>query len=202
MKVSKIPGLGNYGIYVDDVDFQNLDIEEWMEIGKLHMQNLVTIIRNHNCTKEQLGELIVQFGDIRVTAYTSKKYKEKYNKDWNWVVAQAKLDSNLIDDDDKFRILSAEQVAEHTPNGFALMKVAGGYTNGLPNGFFAEGDLLWHSNESGTRTFTPGVALMGWKNMVGSSTGFMTTPDYYESVSESFRSELDDMIIQHRFIPG
>jgi alpha-ketoglutarate-dependent taurine dioxygenase len=30
----------------------------------------------------------------------------------------------------------------------------------------------------------------------------MTTPDYYESVSESFRSELDDMIIQHRFIPG
>jgi len=67
---------------------------------------------------------------------------------------------------------------------------------------FAEGELLWHSNESGTLTFTPGVALLGAENMIGSSTGFLTTPDYYEDVSNAFRSELDEMILVHRFTPG
>jgi alpha-ketoglutarate-dependent taurine dioxygenase len=73
---------------------------------------------------------------------------------------------------------------------------------GNPLGMFAEGELLWHSNESGTLTFTPGVALLGSENMIGSSTGFVTTPDYYENVSNAFRSELDEMILIHRFTPG
>jgi alpha-ketoglutarate-dependent taurine dioxygenase len=67
---------------------------------------------------------------------------------------------------------------------------------------FAEGELDWHSNESGNLTFTPGVALMSNSGMVGSATGFLTTPDYYESVSDSFRSELDEMVVLHRFTPG
>ena len=48
MKISKIPGLGRFGIFVDDVDFATLTDEEWMEIGQLHLQNFVTIIRNCN----------------------------------------------------------------------------------------------------------------------------------------------------------
>jgi hypothetical protein len=34
MKVSKIPGLGSYGLFIDDVDFATLSDEEWFEIGQ------------------------------------------------------------------------------------------------------------------------------------------------------------------------
>lgn len=202
MKISKIPGLGRFGIFIDDLDLNKIGTDEWMKIGELHLDSLVTILRNVTVTKERYAELINQWGAIRTSAYLSKKYKKKYNQNLTWVMNQVDQDSPLIDEADKFRIKAAHQITEITKNNFALMKVAGGYTNGVPNGMFAEGDLNWHSNESGTLTFVPGVALAGWKNMVGSSTGFLTTVDYYESVSNSFRSELDDMIIVHKFTPG
>jgi alpha-ketoglutarate-dependent taurine dioxygenase len=67
---------------------------------------------------------------------------------------------------------------------------------------FAEGELLWHSNESGTLTFTPGVALLANSGVIGSATGFVTTADWYELQSETFRSELDEMVLVHKFTPG
>jgi len=92
---------------------------------------------------------------------------------------------------------------ELSKDGRHVMRVTGKRdANGNALGMFAEGELLWHSNESGTLTFTPGVALLGAENMIGSSTGFLTTPDYYENVSNAFRSELDEMILIHRFTPG
>jgi len=38
--------------------------------------------------------------------------------------------------------------------------------------------------------------------MIGSSTGFLETASYYQDISESFRSELEDMIVIHRHKPG
>ena len=67
---------------------------------------------------------------------------------------------------------------------------------------FAEGELLWHSNESGDIAFTPAVALLGVENVKQSATGFMVTTPYYYGVSDSFRSELDEMVLIHNFMPG
>jgi alpha-ketoglutarate-dependent taurine dioxygenase len=67
---------------------------------------------------------------------------------------------------------------------------------------FAEGELRWHSNESGNLLFAPAVSLLGQSGVVGSATGFLTTTDWYEEQSESFRSELDEMTIVHKFTPG
>jgi hypothetical protein len=39
MKVSKIPGLGRFGIFIDDVDFEHMSDDQWMEIGRLHLEN-------------------------------------------------------------------------------------------------------------------------------------------------------------------
>jgi hypothetical protein len=66
-------------------------------------------------------------------------------------------------------------------------------------GLFGDGELFWHSNECADVAFTPGVSLMGWQNMVGSCTGFCTSADWYERQSESFRKELDDMIVIHNY---
>ena len=201
MKISKIPGLGRFGIYVDDVDLQTISTEEWMAIGRLHMQNLVTIIRDSNCTKDRMSELVLQFGDTR---YGLKSHLlQKYHLEWSALVLLAKENSSLLSAVDKTAIVSLFNTQERTKNNKDVSRVSGGYDeNGNPLGLFAEGELLWHSNESGTLTWTPGVALLGAKNVIGSATGFVTTVDYYESVSESFRSELNDMVVVHRFSPG
>ena len=76
MKISKIPGLGRFGSFVDEVDFDHITDEEWLEIGKLHLNSLVTIIRNTNLTKTKYIEQISKWGTPRDTAsyYFTKKH--------------------------------------------------------------------------------------------------------------------------------
>jgi len=201
MKVSKIPGLGRFGIFIDNVDLQTISNDQWMEIGHLHMKNLVTIIRNTNLTKDRQVELCNKFGERR---HGIKNYLlEKYRLSWEVLLAAILDNSSNIDKQDKTAVLSIISAQEKTESGADITRVSGGYTSdGLPNGLFAEGELLWHSNESGTLTFSPGVALFAEKNVVGSATSFITNVDYYESVPDSFRRELDEMILIHRFTPG
>ena len=45
MKISKIPGLGRFGHYIDDLDLNTVSDEQWHEIGQLHLKGLVTVIR-------------------------------------------------------------------------------------------------------------------------------------------------------------
>lgn len=203
MKASKIPGLGRFGVFIDDVDFDHLTDEEWMEIGKLHLQNFVTIIRNCNLDWTKQTEWLMKFGDTRygIRYNILKKYP---GKSWSDVVRLSIDNSPEIDDIDKIRLANIARMQEIDPNtGRHVMRVSGRKDeDGHPLGMFAEGELLWHSNESGTLTFTPGVALLAAKNVVGSATGFLTTPDYYENVSNAFRSELDEMVLVHRFTEG
>lgn len=201
MKISKIPGLGRFGNFIDDVDFLHITNEEWMEIGRIHLNGLVTIIRNTNCTKDIFAEKILKFGDTR---YGVRNYLvKKYNKSWGELVEDARNSEIYLNNQDGIAIRALFKTQEATSSGVDVSKVTGGYdSDGNPKGLFAEGELLWHSNESGTLTWTPGVALFAYQNVVGSATGFVTTSDYYESVSDSFRSELDEMIILHRFTPG
>jgi len=198
MKVTKIPGLGSFGIYIDDVDFNNITKEEWLEIGYLHIDNLVTIIRNSNLNYKNMLEWCEILGPRRHTSlYTiCKHYPGKTVSD---VVQMVKEGSDEILDE--HRELIENVMLIRAPGG--VQRVSGKKNKqGKPLGMFQEGELLWHSNESGNIAFTPGVALLGAENMVGSSTGFLQTADYYQSVTESFRSELDDMILIHKFMPG
>lgn len=199
MKVSKIPGLGRFGYFVDDIDFNHITEEEWLEIGKLHLNSLVTILRNVNLTKEKYIEQIGKWGTPRDTAsyYFTKKHHIT-------PIEALNLNVDVGDEDGKWlQFLRPLLETDEQGRPLALLKVTGKKNEyGEPIGLFAEGELLWHSNESGNLLFTPGVSLLGETGMVGSSTGFMTTVDWYEKQSESFRSELDEMIVLHRFSPG
>jgi alpha-ketoglutarate-dependent taurine dioxygenase len=202
MKVSKIPGLGRFGIFIDDVNFEHLTDEEWTEIGKLHLQNFVTIVRNCNLNWEKQAEWCMKWGDTRygIRYLILKKYP---GKSWSQVVQLSLKDDPSIDPIDRLRLQNIARMQQVSPEGRHVMRVTGKRdAEGNALGMFAEGELLWHSNESGTLTATPGVALLAAENVVGSATGFITTPDYYESVSNAFRSELDEMILIHRFTPG
>lgn len=203
MKITKIPGLGRFGIFIDDINFESMTDEQWLEIGNLHLSNLVTIIRNCNLKWQNQTEWLMKWGDTRynIRYNTLKKYPA-YT--FTQVVKMALLNHPEIDEIDKLRLSNIHRMQEIDPiTGKHVMRVSGKKDeNGNPLGMFAEGELLWHSNESGTLTFTPGVALLGGEGMLGSCTGFLTTPDYYEDISNSFRSELDEMILIHKFTPG
>ena len=203
MKISKIPGLGRFGVFIDDVDFKNLTEEEWLEIGKLHLTSLVTIIRNVDLTPLEYRSWITKWGTYRdLSQYNlEKKYKVYYSK----LVEMANNNDPTLDPDDLMLLLASIRMTVRTDSGQItdVLKVTGRRdADGNPLGMFAEGELLWHSNESGNLCFTPGVSLLANEGVVGSATGFVTTPDWYERQSAAFRSELDEMVIVHKFTPG
>jgi alpha-ketoglutarate-dependent taurine dioxygenase len=203
MKISKIPGLGRFGVFVDGIDFDNLSDEQWQEIGIIHLQNFVTIIRDCNLNWRQQPDWLMKWGDTRygIRYNILKKYP---GKTWSQVVKLAVAGSNNIEEIDRVTLSNIARMQEIDPNtGRHVMRVSGKTdAHGAAIGMFAEGELAWHSNESGTLTFTPGVALLSSEGMTASATGFLTTADYYENISNSFRSELDEMILLHRFTAG
>lgn len=202
MKVSKIPGLGRFGIFIDDVDFKNLTDEEWMEIGQLHLDNLVTIIRDTKLEPLEYAGWMRKWGSARdLFGYRLRK---KYNTWTSKLFDEIDNPDSEIDDDDREFVRTLKDFTVfHNGKPTELARVSGAKRpNGRPLGMFSTGELLWHSNESGNLCFTPAVSLLAYENTVGSSTGFVTTTDWYEEQSESFRSELDEMILIHKFTPG
>lgn len=204
MKITKIPGLGRFGVFVDDLDFNVLSDEEWHELGKAHLQHLVTIIRNVKTSPQKFSDWMHKWGHGRQTIYGM--YHDKY-PEWSGNFQDVML-NDIWEEEDKLSVSTYIRLLEPVKNSDGeitktLLRVSGKRSKlNLPLGMFAEGELLWHSNESGNYAFVPGVALYAAENVTKSATGFMTTSDYYETVSESFRSELNEMILLHNFIPG
>ncbi len=209
MKVTKIPGLGRFGHFIDDLDFKNLTNDEWMEIGQLHLKGLVTIIRSVNLSPDEYENWINKWGTSRnLSIYrVLKKYKISL-PEIQKIKTEEQINGVLVGEDDKKWVntilnLVAFEETKYKNLSTQVLRVSGKKNeNGEPIGMFAEGELKWHSNESGNLLFAPAVSLLGHEGVVGSATGFLTTTDWYEEVSESFRSELDEMILVHKFTPG
>lgn len=200
MKISKIPGLGRFGVFIDDVNLQEITADEWLEIGKIHLESLVTIIRNTNIDSNRYLDLIRQWGETRYSydATLLKKYNET---NFAPLVTRAFNNDKTLENRDIEYFKMVQRILLN--DNSSIVKVSGQRdADGNPLGLFADGELLWHSNESGCLTHVPGVSLLAVKNVIGSATGFVTTTDWYESQTESFRSELDEMICVHEFVPG
>ena len=63
MKTSKIPGLGRFGLFIDDLHYKDITPELWNEIATLYLDNLVVIIRDCDFTLAQFEELSLRWGD-------------------------------------------------------------------------------------------------------------------------------------------
>ena len=199
MKISKLPNFGDYGHIIDGVDFEHMTVEEWQDIGRLHLQGLVTVIRNVNLNKEDFRTWLTHFGDIRFTA--EQRLKKKYGVstvDELLLLYKAKR----LEEYDMYQLKTKLHTLEKTKNG-PIGRVTGTKdAKGNYQGVFGIGDVEWHSNEGSLLTFVPGVALLGHSHMVGSSTGFSHTANFYQDCSESLRSELDEMVIVYNFEKG
>ena len=90
MKVSKIPGLGRFGVFIDDIDLNTITDEEWMAIGQIHLESLVTIIRAPKIDHHRYAQLMVKWGPWR---YNSPiQYFLKYGKPLKDVILAGELD--------------------------------------------------------------------------------------------------------------
>ena len=198
IRITNIPNLEGYGVFVDDIDFKNLTRTEWMDLGKLSMQKLVMIIRSTGLDSRSFHQVIKKWGKDR------QNYAATLFARYPWANGQIDhiIASTEVPDEEKDIIREFQRVGGCNQKTGNTLRVSGKKINGQRIGMFADGELLWHSNESGDIAFTPAVALLGAENMTNSATGFMVTTPYYYSVSDSFRSELDEMILIHNFVPG
>lgn len=203
-KITKIPGFGDYGVYVDGVDFRTMTNEEWMEFGQLHLKTLVTIFRGTHCEPKRFKELSQLWG--AAPAISFYRYCKKYNitidramaPQQAWFKAWDQI-QKVADKSDQESISEAMAILE-MPN---VQRVTGRrHADGRRAGAFAEGELLWHSNESGQIVNTPGVMLLAQENVVGTSTGFCITVNWYNEQTEAFRSELDEIVLLHDWRSG
>ena len=201
IRISDIPNLEGYGVFVDDIDFKNLTRDQWMDLGKLHMEKLVMIIRNTGLNQSAFRQVIKKWGKDRLnfSATLFAKYPSAQG-DIRKLIASPELTKEDRDHIKEYFRVGGGNLSGKAHTG--MIRVSGKRVNGKPIGMFADGELLWHSNESGDLAFTPAVALLGVESMTNSATGFMVTTPYYNSVSDSFRSELDEMVLIHNFVPG
>ena len=198
IRITNIPNLEGYGVFVDDIDFKTLTRTEWMDLGKLSMQKLVMIIRSTGLDSRSFHQVIKKWGKDR------QNYAATLFARYPWANGQIDhiIASTEVPDEEKDIIREFQRVGGCNQKTGNTLRVSGKKVNGQRIGMFADGELLWHSNESGDIAFTPAVALLGAENMTNSATGFMVTTPYYYSVSDSFRSELDEMVLIHNFVPG
>ena len=198
IRITNIPNLEGYGVFVDNIDFRNLTRNEWMDLGKLSMQKLVMIIRSTGLDSRSFHQVIKKWGKDR------QNYAATLFARYPWANGQIDhiIASTEVPDEEKDIIREFKRVGGCNQKTGNTLRVSGKKVNGQRIGMFADGELLWHSNESGDIAFTPAVALLGAENMTNSATGFMVTTPYYYSVSDSFRSELDEMVLIHNFVPG
>ena len=192
IRITDIPNLEGYGVFVDDIDFKTLTRDQWMDLGKLHMKKLVMIIRKTGLDKRSFHQVIKKWGKSR------QNYAATLFAKYPWAEGNFRkvLTSPDVDKHDKDIIREYWKIGGCNYKQGNILRVA------EENGLFGSGELLWHSNESGDIAFTPAVALMGEHGMCNSATGFMVTTPYYYSVSDSMRSELDEMILTHDFQTG
>ena len=198
-RITDIPELEGYGVFVDDIDFKNLSLREWKELGQLHLQKLVMVIRKSGLkNKKVFYRVLKKWGEHR------QNYAAIVFSKYPWAEGQVEklLSSSEVSQEDKEHIKEFKRIGGHNRKEGNILRVTGKKINGYRTGLFAHGELLWHSNECGDLAFTPGVALLGQQGMTKSATGFMVTTPYYYSVSDSIRSELDEMVLTHNFVEG
>ena len=198
-RITDIPELEGYGVFVDDLDFKNITLDEWMDLGKLYMNKLVMIIRKTKLKKKKVfHKVLSKWGEHRqnYAAITFGKFP------WAKGNIHEILASPNVPADEKEYIKEFKRIGGLTREDGNILRVTGKKINGYHTGLFDHGELLWHSNECGDLAFTPGVALLGQHGMTKSATGVMVTAPYYNSISDSMRSELDEMVLIHNFIDG
>ena len=80
MKISKIPGLGRFGVYIDDIDLKTISHDEWMEIGKIHLKSTLynRRVESEEVSRNRVGYR-VQYDYNNLVETHNPFYQEEFN---------------------------------------------------------------------------------------------------------------------------
>jgi alpha-ketoglutarate-dependent taurine dioxygenase len=180
MKLSKMPGFGSYGAVVDDFDFENPD--DYLELKDLQLKSLVTIVKTHGQNK------------FKSIVENSRTIFKPRNPNYKWAVKYGAEWTDLVKPDEKSSVSHID--AWGLDLEFEGWSRVSGKKDSAGNfiGAFGDNELIWHTDEPGSYLYYPLVVLYGAAHMNTSATCFLQTVDWYESLGESFRSELDELV--------
>lgn len=180
MKITKIPGFGNYGAIVEDFDWA--DPAAYQELKELNLKSLVTIVRGDGVNRfDSVAKL---YNKVSTPRLPGSRWLVKYGVNWQ--------DSLTQEEKDIVETTLGWTVGEKYPG---WLRVTGKKTDDYKTmGLFGETELLWHNDDSGDINFSPLVSLYGAEHTNTSATCFIQTADWYEKQTETFKSELDQLV--------
>lgn len=179
MKVTKVPGFGRFGCYVDDFEYDS--IEAWKELQDLNLKNLLTIVRGGGVDRfKHIYQNMPFFGRTRFTKYKSSNV-ETADLRRRWSIFNEESGRNYH--------------GWHRNTGRRDQ-------NGKSLGGLDVKEVGWHGDGSGKYEFEPCVMIYGKKGMRNSCTGFMQFTDWFNKQSETFKSELRELRVQHSYVPN
>jgi len=211
MKLTPIPNFSNLGVYVDDLDFQNLSVEQWVDLkNQLYSKYLLIIFRNANLPLTDYATRMSQWG---TPSFAFKYFLRKYDISAADFFSETTNDLRGLYDlaqthDISFNDLdiiekASEKVSKLSDHNLVVVKLIGKSETEIKTkkSVILDGELAWHHDESMDIAFSDVISLYGNQSMTKSATGFVTTSKWYENQSASFRSELDSMIATHAYKP-
>jgi hypothetical protein len=186
MKVTHIPGMGSFGAFVDDFEWDQPDA--YKELRDVNMKTLLTVVRGKG--QDNFMNLVEHSPNL--VTRRPNRWSLKYN---------VENPIPYMDEEEKrsLELYKYLAVGNHAPGWH---RVSGKTTDkGELMGIFGDTELGWHSNEFMSYDFSPLVVLYGSENMTNSATSFFQTVDWYNRQTESFKSVLDELICICKYEP-
>jgi hypothetical protein len=180
MKVSKMPGFGSLGTIVEDFEWDQPQAYE--ELRELNIKSLVTVVRGDGVNR--FDSVVKNMRHVVATRPGRNTLKYGLMRDYSGVMTE--------EEEINQRINGKWMIGESAPGWVRVTGKRDEEGNTL--GAFGDTELLWHSNEFARPTFAPVVVLYGMTHMNTSATCFVHSADWYDKQSESFRSELNELI--------
>lgn len=181
MKVSKMPGFGSLGTVIENFDWRNP--EDYKQLKDINLKSLVTVVKGDGT--DQFPHLVKNFRHTVTIRNLGQRQAIRHGANWQTVQPEEeRLGAELS---------KKWSLGRAYPNWHRVTGKKDNQGNRL--GSFGDTELLWHSNEYASLTFCPVVVLYGANHMNTSATCFLQTVDWYEKQTESFKSELDELIV-------
>jgi alpha-ketoglutarate-dependent taurine dioxygenase len=180
-------GTAHMGAEVSGVDWARCSSAEMEQLGRIIADHLVVVVRRANVSRERFWEMCWHIGQLRGT---EPGFKPE-------VMPSALED---IGDDHIENGFYIRQGRNYMPG---LGRVTGERAaDGKRTGIFADGPLLWHSNQAGAENPSPLVATQGWAGVEGSVTEVLETVTLWNELSDEWKERLRPVRCVHVFRDG
>jgi len=174
MKLIKLPNMPEpFGYQIDDIDLGSLKKADMYELAELCKKHLVITFKQQNISKEKFSMICYAWGE-----------PHRYADINQFTDPEARGDVERMS-------------FPHLPG---LGRVTGiRDKDGNRTGMFADGELDWHCNQSGTANPKCVVGLQGVEGTKGSQTAFVEGVSVYNNLSAADKAVVDSLVSVYGF---